>query len=313
MRINYLIIVCNFYHPAFFSEFVIYFIFFFSIKEIKEGGTLHMVARPQQDAPPASNNQPAANPSPPTHNQPNPSIPFRPPGGSSIVVGVVGQPNTFSEIFNSGNQAQPNSPPQPFQQLQQNLNTLETKLDNLLQTPATRPSFNAPPSNSGIFLLLFCASISFSLKFYKNEVENFGQLIERASSATAQVLPQVNQVSSQLQSESTLQADRANLQQTISRLVPVLQQLGLTFNQLAATLGTVRLGEAPGQATVAENIGTGPRIAVHVSADGSLRSGVPPNINTGSPAQPQDPSNPNQPATPPNQQQYSFPFFPTDF
>ena len=44
-----------------------------------------------------------------------------------------------------------NTPIQPLQHLQQNLNTLESRLDNLLQQPATRPTFNTPPANPGIY------------------------------------------------------------------------------------------------------------------------------------------------------------------
>ena len=121
-----------------------------------------------------------------------------------------------------------------------------------------------------------------------------GQLLERAASVSTQVLPTITQVSSQLQRESSLQENRVDLQQTISRLVPVLQQLGLTINQLSAALGTVRLGENPGQATVTEvEVNRPARIAVHVSSDGSIR----PNPNQ--PNAQQDPANPNSQAPAP--------------
>ena len=59
-----------------------------------------MVARPQQDT--SSNDPPVANPPSVQNPQPNPQMPFRPPAGSSIVVGVVGQPNVFNDLFKSG-------------------------------------------------------------------------------------------------------------------------------------------------------------------------------------------------------------------
>lgn len=307
--------------------------------QLKEEGTLHMVAKPPEVAS-------APNPTPVNPAAQVPPVQSPPVQGTSILMGVVPGGRSQANLdqiltgvlgsigIGPGAQRPPAVPnasggtPQPFRQLTQILNTVENNVQiahGRQANPPAQPGVSpvqpgVPPVQPSVPSAQPGAPSAEGAPQQSN-FQALGQLILRTEQATRDLLPLLQQAGNNLINESSLNADRQAAQQSISRLAPALQQLGLLLTLMSSSVNSVRFGEAPGQGSVGDTSGDSHRsfvgpygnVTIHVASEpaGMAANARPniipnpnananPNANPNVPAQPQDPQNP--PANPPNPQ-----------
>lgn len=184
---------------------------------------------------------------------------------SSVGISVNNQRDNNNQGSNQEGAQQ--APSVPFQ----SLNNLVQSLENQVNTATNEQVQQSPPNNE-----------------YNTSVERLGNLMTRIANSMNRLQPILNQLGNQLTNESSLTGEnRQSAQQTVTRVVPAVQQLGSALAIVASSMRSIRLGENPGQSTVNDTsddshrtfIGPRGNVTVHIGNSNNSNEGGSPNVN----------------------------------